>query len=548
MKLVNSKYDVLALIAGAHSCGVAYFRKGELVVVLEEERLVRIKPFKDFENNVERYPIASIQCLIDDYGVDLNKVDYFTSFLNFKDLFFMWDYFEFNIPQEKFIKFDHHEAHAATSYYLSGFNEPTLCFCADASGGNGYNSKTYIGENGQLRYVDGNTNNRMSLGHYYAALTEILGFKRLKDEGKVVGLSSHGTLWDNIYHRWNDVLRIEGTRTNLDGHHIESGGVYQQLNNAIFEEFGSKYWKSEECLTNMAFTGQYIFEQKVIELLNNLHNKYPNIHNLALSGGIFANVKLNKRINELDWVKEVFISPPMGDEGLALGCGLLALKRFNLELKPFKMDMYLGNEYSEERINNAAANILPEWTFYPLEENWEWITELLLQKKIIGLYQGRSEHGPRALGNRSIICDCRDAETYKRLNDKLQRNDFMPFAPAVLEEDADRIFEVSKSKYTANFMTLLFDTKPEFRQSIPTVVHPVDKTARIQVVTPESNALFHKILSNYKAITGIGCLVNTSFNVHNEPIVEYPENAFAHLRSGIVDYLITPAGIWETKK
>ena len=545
MKLATCNYNILSFIAGAHSCSVAYIKKGELIAVLEEERLVRIKPYVDFEANIDRYPKLCIESLISRYGLELNEIDYFVSFLQYEQSIPIFDMFNFTIPPNKFIKYDHHQAHAATAYYLSGFNEDTLVFNADASGGNGYNSKMYLGVNGDLKYIDGNTNNRTSLGHFYAAITEICGFKRLKDEGKVVGLSSHGILWEELYNRWKDLLRIEGTKTNLDEHHIESGGIYQKLNFAIFHEFGSKYWKSDDCKKDIAFTGQFIFEQKVVELLLNYHAKYPNVRKLALAGGIFANVKLNKAINELDWVDEVFIAPPMGDEGLALGCALLALKQFNPEFSPTKLSMYLGNEYSQDEIDNAAANILQEWTCYPLEENWEWITELLLDKKIIGLYQGRSEHGPRALGNRSIICDPRNDETYRILNDKLQRNDFMPFAPAVMDTEVEKIFEVNKSTYAAQYMTLLFDTKPEYRDSIPTIVHPIDKTARIQVVTPESNALFYNILNNFKAKSGIGCLVNTSFNVHNEPIVERPEEAFTHLKNGIIDYLITPKGIWH---
>jgi carbamoyltransferase len=168
------------------------------------------------------------------------------------------------------------------------------------------------------------------------------------------------------------------------------------------------------------------------------------------------------------------------------------------------------------------------------------VVNLLLDKKIVGLYQGRSESGPRALGNRSIICDCTHPETYQILNGRLQRNDYMPFAPVVLDEDVDRIFHLNKSRYACEFMTILVDTKDEWRDKIPTVVHPVDKTARIQIVTDKSNPLLHAILKKYKEITGVGILVNTSFNVHNEPIVEFPHEAFNHLRNRVVDFLVTP--------
>jgi carbamoyltransferase len=237
---------------------------------------------------------------------------------------------------------------------------------------------------------------------------------------------------------------------------------------------------------------------------------------------------------------EIYVLPPMGDEGLAFACCLGALKQINPQFQPYRLkDVFLGNEYTEQEFSTAAQG------FNRQDLDLELVAKLLADKKILGLYQGRSEHGPRALGNRSIICDPSHPETYDILNGKLERNDYMPFAPAVLDEDVDTIFHLNKSKYTAEFMTLLVDTKDEWKDKIPTVVHPKDKTARIQIVTESSNPLFYQILKKYKEFSGIGILVNTSFNVHNEPIVETPENAFNHLRNGIVDYLISPYGIYS---
>jgi carbamoyltransferase len=404
---------------------------------------------------------------------------------------------------------------------------------------NGHSSRSYLGTRARLEYLDGITTKKKSLGHFYAAITEFIGFKRLKDEGKVVGLSGHGNVWGNLYNAWDKVLKIEGTQTDDDLHHVEAGGVYYELNKSFYEMVGSKYWKNKGAIEDIACTGQKLFEDKVIQLIKNLHQRVPHTKKLALSGGIFANVKLNKKINELEEFDEIFVLPPMGDEGLAFGCCLGALKKIHPEFSPFRIpNMFLGNEYSREEVLNAASG------FNRAELDFDYVSSLLKDKKILAIYQGRSEHGARALGNRSIICDPSHPETYDILNGKLERNDYMPFAPAVLDEDVDMIFELKKSKYSAEFMTLLVDTKPEWKDKIPTVVHPVDKTARIQIVTENSNPLFYKILKNYKQTSGAGILVNTSFNIHNEPIVETPENAFNHLRNGIIDYLITPYGIF----
>jgi carbamoyltransferase len=209
------------------------------------------------------------------------------------------------------------------------------------------------------------------------------------------------------------------------------------------------------------------------------------------------------------------------------------------DFKPIKFnDVFLGTEYTRDEIL-ANSNGFKRDMF-----DLEQVADFLIDKKIIGLYQGRSETGPRALGNRSIISDCTHPDTYDKLNGKLQRNDYMPFAPAVLDEDVDTIFHLNKSKYACEFMTILVDTREEWREKIPTVVHPIDKTARIQIVTENSNPLFYAILKAYKRKSGFGILVNTSFNVHNEPIVDNPQDAFKHLQGGIIDYLVTPYGMF----
>jgi carbamoyltransferase len=530
-------YKILGFIVGAHSCGACYVVDGKIVANIEEERLTRIKGYVDFENDFERYPVKSIDHLINRFGLNLNEIDYFTSFLPKNigiDIFRAM--YNFHIPESKYIHIDHHEAHSILSYYMSGFQEDTLVFCADASGGvNYYSSKSYLGSNGKLHYLDGLNLKHRSLGHYYACLTELVGFKRLKDEGKVVGLSGHGKFWPELYNAWSDVLRIEGTKTNEDNHPVESGEIYLDMYKKYFEFVGSKYWKNKGAIEDIAHTGQVLFEHRVIELIRNLHAKAPHTKKLALSGGIFANVKLNKRINELDLFEEIFILPPMGDEGLALGCAVGVMSQIEPDFKPIKLnDVFLGTEYTRYEIFACSEGFKKD-PFY-----LNVVVNLLLDKKIVGLYQGRSESGARALGNRSIICDCTHPDTYEKLNGKLQRNDYMPFAPAVLDEDVDRIFHLDKSKYSCEFMTILVDTKPEWRDKIPTVVHPIDKTARIQIVTDKSNPLLHAILKKYKEITGVGILVNTSFNVHNEPIVEKPQEAFNHLKNGVIDFLVTP--------
>ena len=543
MNLINSNYKILGIIGGMHSCGIAYIENGEIKYCFEEERFSRQKVWKDFEVDFFRYPLQSLNQLIYTHGVNLNEIDYFTSFLDYNFMKNMLkDTVAFDLPLEKYIRIEHHDAHCYSAYYLSGFKDDTLIISLDG-GGDNHVAKYYFGNYGDMFYIDGIDIQRKSLGHFYAGLTELLGFKRLKDEGKVVGLAGHGEFWIELYNAWKDIIKIDDLRTELDSK-PNFHGQYKEMYEAFFDLVGSKYWKHSKSLQDIAYTGQFILEEKVLEIIEQLHFKYPTAKKIALAGGVFANIKLNKKINDLEWVDEVFVAPPMGDEGLALGCALGTLKKLHINFKPAPINtMYLGAEYTENEILESAKQELGNYKIEPF--NCSYVADLLVNKKIIGLYQGKSEHGPRALGNRSIICDATNPETYDILNNKLKRNDFMPFAPAVLEEDAEILFKVDKSRHAAEFMTMLYDTQDDWKDKLPTVVHPVDKTARIQIVKQVNNQWFWEILKEYKNRMGFGCLVNTSFNVHDEPIVNHPGEAFKHLRSGIVDYLVTPYGIFS---
>ena len=526
---------ILGISAGHHCCGITLIDNGKIIFSLEEERHNRTKVYKDFYSNVFRAPFLSLKEATDKLGFNINDIDYITSYYPKSEVKMIWDTLETGLPfpENKFIFVDHHDSHAATAYYLSGFDEDTLVVTMDASGGK-YSAKYFIGSGGNLKFIDGLGLKNKSFGHYYAMLTEFLGFKRLKDEGKVVGMAGHGKHELIAYQSFNDAIKIEGIHTDKDDSGVLFGQVYLDFYTSYYKRIGSRVYLGSK--QDLAYNGQLVFEEKIVQLLTNLHNQYPNVKKIALAGGVFANVKLNKRINEQYWVNEAFIAPPMGDEGCALGCALMAHKMFNPDFKPFKLnDVFMGTSYTDDEVGDQYWDInkFSRELFTP-----EKAAKYLANGKIIGVFNGRYEHGPRALGNRSIIGEVTNPETYDKINNKLQRNDFMPFAPAVMEEHANTIFKVDKSAYTAQFMTMLYDTRPEWSDKIPTVVHPKDKTARIQIVTPKSNPTFYQILDEYNKITGVPVLLNTSFNVHEEPIVCHPNEAFTHLENDVVDLLI----------
>lgn len=537
---------VLSFVYGEHCCGLAVVENGRPKYCYEEERFVRVKTSTDWKNLYFRFPIKSLYELKYKNNEDLNAFDLYLfpkifGLDNSTDRFLQniselcnWSW-DIDYIKSRSLEYDHHGAHCALAYYTSGYaDKKCLVVSIDALGCN-YSAKYYLGENSRLKYIDGIDHQRASFGLYYAMLTEFLGYQRLKDEGKVVGMSSHGITDNNLVRIFDDAMgSIDGIKTRLlpDG----DMNVFLDFYTGFFKSFSSKFYKNTNTMNNIAACGQFVFENKVCEILNNLHTMHPEYVHVCLSGGIFANVKLNKRINELPWVKEVYITPPMGDEGLPLGAALLG-NSIKDKQDVFRLnDVYLGSEFNTKEIESTITDKYNDVFSEPL--NIDRISKLLSDGHIVGLFQGRMEYGPRALGNRTILADASKSDAYDKLNDRLNRNDCMPFAPVVLAEYASNVFKIEKSLYAAEFMTMLYDTHTEWHERIPAALHPIDKTARIQLVYEDKNKLLYDILKSFYNRTNIPVLINTSFNIHEEPIVCWPENALEHLKNGIVDYLI----------
>jgi carbamoyltransferase len=282
------------------------------------------------------------------------------------------------------------------------------------------------------------------------------------------------------------------------------------------------------------------------DLFIDLKTKFPEYKKICLSGGLFANVKLNMFLNDLDIFDEIFIHPAMGDSGLALGSALKVANDLGEVTKPFKMDnVFLGEQHNVE---NWLQTIISEPTLEYEIMNYERVGELINNGYVVGLFIGKTEYGPRALGNRSIVVKPTDKETHEYLNKKLKRTEIMPFAPAILEEYADSIFDIKNSRYTAEFMTICYDTKKEWIDKIPAVVHYVDGTARPQIVNKDRNSSFYNIISAYHQISGYPVVLNTSLNAHGEPINNYPNQVIKHLLDESIDYIVTENFIIKKRK
>jgi carbamoyltransferase len=266
---------------------------------------------------------------------------------------------------------------------------------------------------------------------------------------------------------------------------------------------------------------------------------------LALAGGLFANVRLNRLLAESLPIDEIFIFPAMGDDGVAAGMALSYLHKRDgtqtwLQHRHRLDTVYLGKNYDgaiDDTLRAAGMRQLPG-------RPAEVAVDLIRAGKAGAIYAGRMEYGPRALGARSIIASPHDHAINDNLNKRLDRSEFMPFAPFVLEEDAARVFEITDvNRYAAHFMTITCAVRPEWRARIPAVVH-VDGTARPQIVREQDNPLFAEILRRFRDATGLPVLINTSFNVHEEPIVNRPEECLKALADGRVDFVVTQQGVY----
>jgi len=250
--------------------------------------------------------------------------------------------------------------------------------------------------------------------------------------------------------------------------------------------------------------------------------KETGIRNIALSGGVVANVKLNQRLRELPGVDRLFVHPNMGDGGCGTGAALLEFAD-TCDLSEPLSDVFLGPSYTHDQIAQALKTAqLPFTHQTPIEPT---IAALIADGKVVARFNGRMEYGPRALGNRSILYHAREPEVNQWLNQRLGRTEFMPFAPATLEEKRSEYYkDVDGAEYAAQFMTVTFDCTDKMKAEAPAAVH-VDGTARPQLVTPTSNPSFYRIISEYSRLTGLSSVINTSFNMHEEPIVCSPEDA-----------------------
>ena len=430
------------------------------------------------------------------------------------------------ISDKKIIYLDHHEAHAKGVVNFYGIKDG-MVFTCDGKGGF-TSSAVWSYQNNKLTQKSLNASH-FSLGYLYGNFTISLGYKAERHEGKLTGLAAY-TKPPKDYNQINPFYVKNGKikTKNIRGIYMP---FFNRLKNTKWNlnKFNQKVkkWSPQET----AATAQKILEDTILKWIS--QNLKKNTKNICLSGGIFGNVKLNQIIREKFNKYRIYINPAMGDLGLVLG----GIK------KQISSDqgMYLGPNFNKNKkfYNNLIKN--KSYNNLILRNSKSAVKEsirLFKNQKPIGIFHGEMEFGPRALCHRSIIYPATDITCNDWLNQRLNRTEFMPFAPVILDIHAKKfLIGYKKDQTTSEFMTMTYLCSDEFKKLAPAVVH-VDNTTRPQVLNRKKDPWFYSFLTEYIKQTGEICLINTSFNNHEEPIVCSPQDAIKSLKRSNVDAII----------
>jgi len=582
---------VLGLSAYYHDSAAALIRDGEILAAAQQERFSRIKSDAEF-------PKDAISYCLKDAGISLSDVDWVgfydkpiltfdrlletyisyapQGFLSFAQAIPVWvknKLFQKNqilrelnklgfgsISEDRILFGYHHHSHAASAFYPSPFEKAAIL----VMDGVGEWATTTFGvgdENGvhltkELRFPH-------SLGLLYSAFTYYLGFEVNEGEYKVMGLAPYGEP------HYVDLIRKKLIDIKSDGSfrlHMPAFGYCTGLTmtNSLFDKvMGRPRRRSNEPLEqfhmDVARSLQAVVEDIILALCRTLHRE-TGLSNLCLAGGVALNCVANGRILREGPFENLWIQPAAGDAGSSVGIALAVAdmmggsRRAHIG-KDAMAGTYLGPAFSRNEIVDVLENNGAAYEELSDEQLFPSVAQYIAQDKVVGWFQGRMEFGPRALGNRSILGDARSPRLQKNLNLKIKyRESFRPFAPAVLREDVGAYFALDEE---SPYMLLVAPIKDDrltplgsaaaqlkglakldtVRSDIPAVTH-VDNSARVQTVSPDTNPRFYKLLTSFKDLTGYGVLINTSFNVRDEPIVCSPLDAYRCFMATEMDILV----------
>ncbi|HJY86611.1 MAG TPA: carbamoyltransferase C-terminal domain-containing protein [Candidatus Acidoferrales bacterium] len=555
---------ILGINAYHANASAALVAEGRLVAAAEEERFNRVKYAAGFPAHAIRYCLAEA-------GITLAEVDHIAIPRNPWARLGTKLFYALRMPRfarerakalakfagihqalsrafdldpkrirARFHRVEHHHAHLASAFFVSPFDQ-AAALSADGLGD--FASTMWADGEGNRLCVRGAIAFPHSLGMYYTALTQYLGFWKFGDEYKVMGLAAYGepTYLDEFrrivqatpglgFHLGLAYFQHHRNGADMTWRDADQTPVLGQLFSEYMEQRLGPQRAAEEPLAerhrNLAASLQAGLEEVFLDSLNKLHARTQQ-KAICLAGGVAFNCVANGKIFDRTPFEQIYVQPAAGDAGLAVGAAYYVYHQILAQPRSFVMDhAYWGPEFSAEQIRHALERSrVPASRFriavLPEEELIKVAAKEIANGKILGWFQGRMEWGPRALGNRSILADPRRAEMKTILNQRIKhRETFRPFAPSILEEATAEYF---KRSYPSPFMTLAYPVQPEKRAAIPAPTH-VDGTGRLQTVSRATNPRFWRLLCEFGKLTGVPVVLNTSFN-ENEPIVCRPEEA-----------------------
>jgi len=580
---------ILGISCFYHDSAAALIKDGELIAAAEEERFSRIK--HDFG-----FPVKAIQFCMEEAGItekDLAYVVFYEKpFHKFERILMSsmqmfprsWKVFseamitwlgdklwiksiikdKVGIGDERIFFGEHHLSHAASAFYPSPFKEAAFLTVDGvgewATASMGIGSGTEISVKNEIRFPH-------SLGLLYSAFTAFLGFRVNNGEYKVMGMAPYGEprYIDKIYNNLINLAEDGSFRINMDyfSYHYSDKKTFNSQFVNLFGEprepeshfftsstrypsyFGEKpanfneLCRKNEHYADIAASIQRVTEEVLLKLVNSLY-KETGLKKLCLAGGVALNSVANGRIIRESPFEEIFIQPAAGDGGGALGAALHLYHGLLGKPRNFLLEhAYWGKAYSEKEIKKFLHNNNCPYEYYREEQDLvDRITEDLVNGKVVALFQGRFEWGPRALGNRSILADPRSEKMKDTVNTKIKfREPFRPFAPVILEEKADQYFvERVSHHFPARYMLFVFPFRENKAETINAVNHM--GTGRVQTIRKEWNPKYYKIVKRFEEATGIPVLLNTSFNLRGEPIVNTPSNAYNTFINSGIDVLV----------
>lgn len=555
---------ILGINCYIHDSSACLIKDGEVVAAVAEERLVRRKHTGEF-------PLESIKYCLKSERISIDDVDHVTFYWDpwltlrkryvvlFKSMIRSLSLLSGSAGTKRgsirswygmvtlrstikkqlgtrnsniiFHYINHQLSHAASAFFVSPFSEAAI-WTVDGTG-----------EWATTLFAKGKANNieiiqeipfPHSLGGLYGAVTQFLGFEPATDEWKVMGLAAYGE--PSYLDEFKELISLK-----------ENGKFELNLEYFKYQYSGEKYWYSEkmtELLGNARRSNEDATGKRYADIAASLQKMTENVgihcteylqnvtksKNICIAGGVGLNCIMNGKILSNSKFDHIFIQPAAGDDGTSLGSAYYLYNQVLRNERKFVLDhVYYGPQFSDSDIKDSLEKAEEEFDYY--ENICLEAARLIARGNVVGWFQGRMEFGPRALGNRSILADPRGKKFKDLINEKVKfREKFRPFAPAVLKEKSGEYFEPN---YSSPFMLLAFEVKVGYRDKLQAITHH-DGTARVQTVSKAANARFYQLIKEFESQTGYGVILNTSFNLAGEPIVNSPEDALSCFnRSGI---------------